>query len=384
MRRATSINREVSKRDYKYSGREDRKNKKERKGLKIFFIICCILGIIGCSVLLFILYGPWSGFRDWLITTAMTTMNHQYFATWFYDESTINDCLNRNKVIEVIGSTNTDEITINTEVPEEIVYANEYERQILERDPDNNDYKIIKIQGNGFDGVMAVIYDPSRIILATSNKLGDYGQYLTTMSEQNDALVAINAGGYADENWEGTGGIPAGITIKDGELLSTTPYTNSGGVIGFNRDHKLVLGKFSATQTKNENIRDGASFGPFLIMNGEAASVKGNGGGGLQPRSAIAQRKDGIVLFLAINGRTVKSKGATYGDLIEIFQNYGAWNAANLDGGTSSGLTVHHKLINDPVASSGAHRTRPIATAFMLLSDDSDDGDYSIVKNKID
>ncbi len=384
MRRATSIDREIKKRDYKYSNREEKPNKKERKGLKIFFIICCILGIIGCSVLLFILYGPWNGFRDWLITTAMTTMNHQYFATWFYDESTINDCLNKNKVIEVVGSTNTDEIIIDTEVTEEVTYANEYERQILERDPENNDYKIIKIEGDGFDGVMAVIYDPSRIVLATSNKLGDYGQYLTTMSEQNNALVAINAGGYADENWEGTGGIPAGITIKDGELLSTTPYTNSGGVIGFNRDHKLVLGKFSATQTKNENIRDGASFGPFLIMNGEAASVKGNGGGGLQPRSAIAQRKDGIVLFLAINGRTVKSKGATYGDLIEIFQNYGAWNAANLDGGTSSGLTVHHKLINDPVASSGAHRTRPIATAFMLLSDDSDDGDYSIVKNKID
>ena len=79
MRRATSINREVKKRDYRYSEREEKSNKKERKGLKIFFIICCILGIIGCSVLLFILYGPWNGFRDWLITTAMTSMNHQYF-----------------------------------------------------------------------------------------------------------------------------------------------------------------------------------------------------------------------------------------------------------------------------------------------------------------
>lgn len=381
--RRTTIDREINRNDYRRS-RKNKTTKKEKKILKKLFIFCCIMFIIGCYVGLFLLYGPWNGFRDWLITTAMTTMNHQYLATWFYDDSTINDCLNKNKVIEVTGSTNTDDIVINTNISEEIVYENEYEKQILERDPDNNDYKIIQIKGDGFDGVMAVIYDPSRIILATSNKLGDYGQYLTTMSEQNNALVAINAGGYADENWEGTGGIPAGITVQDGKLLSTTPYTNSGGVIGFNRDNKLVLGKFSATQTQNEGIRDGASFGPFLIMNGEAAEVRGNGGGGLQPRSAIAQRKDGIVLFLAINGRTVKSKGATYGDLIDIFEKYGAWNAANLDGGTSSGLTVHHKLINDPVSSSGSHRTRPIATAFMLLSDDSDDGDYSIVKNKVD
>lgn len=383
MRRATTIDREMKNRHSKKEHKEYNV-KGEKRGLKKFFIFCCIIAILCCYGGLFLLYGPWNGFRDWLITTAMTTMNHQYFATWFYDESTINDCLNRNKVIEVTGSTNTDDIIINTEVNEEIVYENEYERQILERAPENNDYKIIKIEEDGFDGVMAVIYDPSRIVLASSNKLGEYGQYLTTMSEQNDALVAINAGGYADENWEGTGGIPAGITVQDGKLLSTTPYTNSGGVIGFNRENKLVLGKFSATQTQNEDIRDGASFGPFLIMNGESAGIKGNGGGGFQPRSAIAQRKDGIVLFLAINGRTVKSKGATYGDLIEIFERYGAWNAANLDGGTSSGLTVHHKLINDPVSSSGAHRTRPIATAFMLLSDESDDGDYSIVRNKVD
>lgn len=367
---------DMEKNDYRCS--------EKNKLIKKIFIFCCIIITLGCYLGLFLLYGPWSGFRDWLITTAMTTMHHQYLATWFYDDSTINDCLNKNKVIEVTGSTNPDDIIINTEVSEGMTYKNEYERQILERDPENNDYKIIQIKGDGFDGVMAVIYDPSRIVLEASNNLGDYGQYLTTMSKQNDALVAINAGGYVDETWEGTGGIPAGITVKDGKLLSTTPYTDSGGVIGFNRDNKLILGKFSASQTKNEKIRDAASFGPFLIMNGQAAEVIGNGGGGLQPRSAIAQRKDGIVLFLTINGRTVKSKGATFSDLIDIFEKYGAWNAANLDGGTSSCLTVHHKIVNDPVTSSGVHRTRPIATAFMLLSDDSDDGDYSIVKNKVD
>ncbi len=60
------------------------------------------------------------------------------------------------------------------------------------------------------------------------------------MSEQNDALVAINAGGYADENWEGTGGIPAGITIKDGESvdLSFEAYKGNSRLIA---DESLFL-----------------------------------------------------------------------------------------------------------------------------------------------
>ena len=56
-------------------------------------------------------------------------------------------------------------------------------------------------------------------------------------------------------------------------------------------------------------------------------------------------------------------------DLIEIMQNYGAYNAANLDGGTSSAMVVNGELINDPVDSSGAHRTRYIATGFALTKD---------------
>ncbi|MCI8308729.1 MAG: phosphodiester glycosidase family protein [Clostridia bacterium] len=69
---------------------------------------------------------------------------------------------------------------------------------------------------------------------------------------------------------------------------------------------------------------------------------------------------------------------------MEILQKYGAINAANLDGGTSTCMTVHSSFVNDPTTLSGDHRTRPVATAFILEADDSDDGDYSIVANKVD
>ena len=53
-------------------------------------------------------------------------------------------------------------------------------------------------------------------------------------------------------------------------------------------------------------------------------------------------------------------------DLIEIMQNYGAYNAANLDGGTSSVMVVNGEIINDPIDSTGAHKTRFISTGFIL------------------
>ena len=44
--------------------------------------------VLGLSAFLFLFYGPWAGFRNFWITSAMTTMNHQYLATWFYSDKT--------------------------------------------------------------------------------------------------------------------------------------------------------------------------------------------------------------------------------------------------------------------------------------------------------
>lgn len=364
------------------------KHKKGKKSgiLKKILIVIFILGIICCSIGLFLLYGPWGGFRDWLITTAMSSMRHQYLATWFYSDATIKECLDNNKVIEVSGVTDENIIEIvDYEEKETITYANEYERQILERSDDNNDYKIIKIDGGkDYSGYMAVIYDPSRVEVATSQYIGSTGQYLTTISKNTGALVAINAGGFLDENYQGSGANPIGITMSKGKIISNNRYYGSMGVIGFNQENKLILGKFSSTDLRNKMIRDASTFGPYLILNGEKSQVKGNGGWGKAPRTAIGQRADGIVLFLVLDGNRALGKGATIKDLIDIFDRYGAVNASNLDGGTSTSMTVKGKTVNNPTNLSGGNGTRPIPSAFILKADDSDDGDYSAVKDKVE
>ena len=343
------------------------KEKKEKKQLwKKILLIIAILMILGIGTALFLLYGPYSGFREWLITTAMTTMRHQYLATWFYDDETIQEVLAKNKVQEVNEITDTNTIVVNKSENTEIEYANEYERAVLEKDPGNDDYKIIEIEGKGYSGYLAVIYDPSRVKTVYTKKLGTSGQYLTTMAKDNDALIAINGGGFDDPNFNSNGASPLGITFSGGKLITSKSYSGSGGLIGFTEDDKLVLGKMTVKQAQEMKIRDAVTFGPFLIVNGKPSSVLGNGGWGTAPRTVIGQRKDGIVLFLVIDGRTVTRPGADMNDLIEIMQNYGAYNAANLDGGTSSVMVVNGEIINDPIDSTGAHKTRFISTGFIL------------------
>ena len=355
---------------------KNKKTKKKKKNniAKKIFIILAILAVIGGSTVGILLYGPYNGFRDWLITSAMTTMTHQWIAYVFYDEDTINAVMSSNRVDEIQEDTDTNAIVIGvnakeeTSKPQEKVYENEYEKAILEKEKPDDTYKIIEISGKGYSGYLAAIYDPSKVKTLVTAKIGTSGQYLTTMAKNNKAVVAINGGGFDDPNYSSNAANPLGITYSRGKLVTSYYYAGAGGIIGFDTSDKLVLSsKCTEQSAKSLKIRDAVTCGPFLIVNGKKSSVVGNGGWGTAPRTAIGQRKDGIVLFLVVDGRTVKRPGADMDDLIEIMENYGAYNAANLDGGTSTAMTVDYKLINDPVDSTGAHKTRFISTGFGLI-----------------
>ncbi len=358
-------------------------NKKATKtGKKIWkkvLIVFAILIVLGASTLGVLLYGPYSGFRDWIITVSMTSMTHQWIAKLLYSDETIEEVMRNNTVNAVEEETDTNSISTEKvqEKPKEVVYKNEYEKQILAKNldkeqyniyADEESYRIIEISGKGYSGYLAAVYDPSKIKTITSSKLGVTGQYLTTMAKNNNAVLAINGGRFTDPNYNSNGANPRGVTYSNGRCLTAYRYKSTGGIVGFNKKDVLVL---SSTCTKANaealNIRDCVTCGPFLIVNGKASEVLGNGGWGSAPRTALGQRKDGIVLFLVLDGRTISRPGADMDDLIEIMQNYGAYNAANLDGGTSSVMAVNGELINDPIDSTGAHKTRYIATGFGVI-----------------
>lgn len=322
--------------------------------------------VVGLSCFLFLFYGPWPGFRNFWITSAMTTMTHQYLATWFYSDETIQKVLEANKIIEVGEVSDPDLIKFRKYNGNMMIFKNKYEKEILTKDPGNDLYKVINVNGKTYQGFLVAIYDPSRISIATTEYLGKKGEAITDVAKRENAIIAMNAGGFYDPDWNSNGAIPHGTVIQNGNIVSDFQDANmGGGFIGFTKDDKLLLGKMSKEEAIAKGYRDAVEFGPYLIVNGKSSFIKGNGGWGIAPRTAIGQRKDGIVLFLVINGRLPNSIGADMGDLTEIMENYGAYNAANLDGGSSSELVINNKIINTPVAG-GKDGLRDMSTFWVV------------------
>ena len=337
----------------------------KRRKLKVKNIVISIF-LFGIFVLVFMFYGPWHGFRDFWITTAMTTMNHQYLATMLYSDKTINSVLEKNRVIESGEASNTDLIEIYDNNTVSHTYKDEYDKEVLEHN-EGDIYKYFKVSGYNFDAYMAVIYDPSKISVVHTKNLGSSGQYLVDMAKENNAVVAINGGAFADINGLSNGGEAEGILIKDGKIIQSSRNRRyGGGVIGFTNDNKLYLADVSASDAIANGVRDAVEFGPFLVVNGVPSFVKGNGGFGIHPRTAIGQRQDGIVLFLVVDGRRINSMGCDMKDLTDIMVRYGAYNAANLDGGNSSVLVIENKIVNHPINWDNLEQTRPIATGFIV------------------
>lgn len=319
------------------------------------------LGAISCLVLA---YGPNKKFKTFLVTTSMSTMNHKYLARTIYSEKTINEVLKENTIEELDEVTDTSAITIGNYETKN--YESKYEEQILKKDENNELYKIIKFKEDGCTYYITVIYDPTRISLALSSNPGITGETIKTIAKNNNAKIAINASGFEDSGGNGNGSRATGIVIKNSKIVwNGKPNKWGGGLIGFNKEHKLVLTKDSASTAIKNGMVDAVTFGPFLIVNGKEAKVLGNGGSGVHPRTIIAQRQDGIVLFMVIDGTGSKTGyrgGAGYSKMIEVLKRYKAYNAANLDGGASSILIENNEIINNPVGySSTGERSHPNA-----------------------
>lgn len=327
--------------------------KKKKTAIVLLIIDVCIV------ICFFLAYGPFSYLRELYITTAMTTMNHKYLARTIYTEDIINDVLDSNYVKESGESTDVSDIVIGN-IDDSGDYDSIYEEQILTRDPEHPDYKLIPLKGSNYQGYMVAVYDPSRIELVMTNKLGTVGQFLRELVVDNNAVLGINASGFVDTNEMGNGGDPTGIVIQDGKVIWDSTKTGySGGIAGFTKDNKLVLTKGTAEEAIQAGVEDAVEFGPFLIVNGEAAEIKGNGGWGIAPRTVLAQRKDGIVLLVVIDGRQPGySLGISMTELTKLLQRYKAHNAVNLDGGASSSLAIGNETITKPCGYSATGERR--------------------------
>lgn len=203
---------------------------------------------------------------------------------------------------------------------------------------DDDGIEIFDVKGATFYGKIMVVEDPMRVFVGIPKDGFGYdksGMTVHAMIEHYGAVGGTNAGGFYDPNGNGTGGVPDGIVIYEGELLwgNRNSYYSLAGI---DKDGLLHVGRITAQAALDRGVQYAASYGPALIINGTPQNEKRALGGGLNPRTAIGQREDGAILLLVVNGRSVDSLGATLDDLVEVFLEYGAVNATNLDGGSSS------------------------------------------------
>jgi len=238
--------------------------------------------------------------------------------------------------------------SLNEEVDNSLINTNS--------DIDKDGIELVEISGSTYFAKMIIVNDPSRVKIASiyDGSWKEYGVTLDKLVNDADAFAGINGGLYYSSG--NKGGRPMGLVVKDGKIEHNSPAGVTGmHLVGFSEDNLLKIIDLSgknATEVekviKDEKIRDAVAFQEEssdannhfvkLIINGEERSVNGSGSGA-NPRTAIGQRKDGSVLLLVTDGRGANGHlGATAADLIEVMSEYGAVNAANIDGGSSSAM----------------------------------------------
>ena len=234
-------------------------------------------------------------------------------------------------------------------------------------DKDGDGIIVEPVKGSGFSGYMMVVLDPSRVIVAADpGSFGGRGYTVEEFVDRFDAVAGVNGGAFDDPNGEGNGSSPDGLVIFEGKTY------NSGvkqGFAGIDENHILHVGCRNSAEAVEAGIQYGTSFGPVLLQNGQMTDSD-TLESGVNPRTAVGQRSDGAFLLLVIDGRQVISLGATYLDEAEIMLEYGAVNAINMDGGSSSMMWYGDGYVNNCASVIGI---RPIPTAFVVLKQDGDE-----------
>jgi exopolysaccharide biosynthesis protein len=280
--------------------------------------LAAILIIAGlAAVFLFLFYGPFEGFRLLWINTAMYSSRHQFLATALYPRSYI-------------------EKVLALPLPQE--------QTDLQPPPENDSSAVsfTELKGEYFRGYMLKIDDPRRLTLVGSAH--SEGQYLEDMVESVQGLGGVNGGGFEDHEMRG---LPWGMLIVNGELAFPCTKHRLHSIGGMTSSHKLVVGRMDGKEITEKDFLWAFEFGPILLINGEK-TVLNQYTGGIAPRTAIGQTREGQILLVVIDGRQSSSLGAYLHDVQTIMYENGAVNAISLDGGASSCMVYRGELVNSP------------------------------------
>ncbi|MCR5153818.1 MAG: phosphodiester glycosidase family protein [Lachnospiraceae bacterium] len=321
------------------------------------------------------------------VTTILETGQLKFLASWFLTPEEINEIVNQNSMEAMDEEVNKSLIVVaansnKTGSKNEKGTAFVSTGTETEKAEKSEWLEIEEIHGRSFFATLMIVHDPSRVSLATIYPWKTYGVTLDVLVNDNDAIGGINGGLYKSTN--NSGGSPYGVVVSGGEIQYNDPEKYKGLVlIGLTEDDILDIVDIDGmkpaeieTLVAERKIRDAVSFQEEandknnhfvkLVINGEAREMNGMGSG-CNPRTAIGQTADGSLLLLVTNGRGIGGNlGATASDLINIMMEYGAVNAANLDGGSSSCMYYDGEYLMDSVTFYHANSSWRLPFAFIV------------------
>ena len=356
-----------------------KKKKKLRRKLKARrfwdrlagFIIVTVLAV-GCGLLgleWVILKGPSPALRDLFISTMDETRRFRFVPQIFMTADELN-AIRTHKKMETDIATDTSLITVAANQERTVTQIGSASGTSNDAgsdpyglvDEDGDGIIFTEVKGNGYLGYMTVILDPTRVFVGMPDNYGGVGLTLEQMCQKYGAIGGINAGGFKDDGGGGLGGMPEGLTIIDGVCYNRDMDVTEG-FAGLDKNGILHVGFYSYEDCLANDIVHAVSFGPILISNGVPTDPEYLTSS-VNPRTAIAQRADGAIIMLVIDGRQVHSIGATYQDMVDLLLSYGAVNACNMDGGSSTVMYYEGRYVNSCSAEGG--NPRPLPNAFLF------------------
>ena len=199
------------------------------------------------------------------------------------------------------------------------------------------------------------IKHPSQLRTAIAKEVVGSSRSVTSkMAAAKNAVVAINGEFYTQRE-------SSVFIVKQSQMIKSSPASKL---------HQLIIdtsGNFHITTSKSDSaamiqqlngqIYQGFSFGPALVVDGEMRDYPGyyfDADSG-NPRTCIGQLGELEYLLCVVDGRTDDDRGMNTTRLAGIMAEKGCINAYNLDGGGSSTLYWHGKVVNS-VNKSGAER----------------------------
>ena len=368
--------------------RSSKKRKRSRPsigqmiGRIIAVLLVTILGVVLTLYLSLnmICNGPSQSARELFVTTVLESGNLKFLASMFLSTDEINEIVNKTSMGNI--DTNIDTGLISIDDPNSETSENTSTENVYNDNFDENGVEIIEISGRTFYAKLMIIKDPSKVKVATTYPWGEYGEELSELVTSNGAIGGVNGGLYVSSS--NKGGSPLGVVVSEGEIQYNSPEGWAGlYLIGFDESNILQIidiegmssGEVEALVAEKK-IRDAVAFQDEtsdannhfvpLVINGVARELSGQGSGA-NPRTAIGQRADGAVMLLVTDGRGSSGHlGATAADLINIMLEYGAVNAANLDGGSSSCMYYGNEYEMTSVTLYYANSSWRLPTAFVV------------------